>query len=63
VLQRQLHGEKVRFDPAGADKSSAQVISLIIDPGPSAVMLRALALFTCTADWRSNSMTSSAAPK
>jgi hypothetical protein len=37
---------------AGADKSSAQVISLIIDPGPSAVIPRAPALFTWTADWR-----------
>jgi hypothetical protein len=37
---------------AGADKSSAQVTILIIDPGLSAAVPFALALFTSAADWR-----------
>ena len=39
-------------DVAGADKSSGQVTSLIIDPGLSAAMPFAPAQFTWTADWR-----------
>ena len=39
-------------DIAGADKSSARVTSLIIDPGLSAAMPFALAVFTLAADWR-----------